>query len=223
MQHAKRTTTRTHTRLLAACLLGLAPGTAAATPVIAELFYDAVGSDDGSTFVEIYGEPGTVLDGLTVEGVNGAGGGIGPIVSLFGVIAEDGVFVLADRLSDGSSFVSDFDQLANFDFQNGPDSVQLVDGEVVIDALGYGSFDPGDVFAGEGAPAPDVPAGSSLARVFADVDTGDNALDFAALDLPTPGAVALLPEPGSGTLLAFAVAALALLHRGRPTKSLTVD
>ena len=134
MQHAKRTTTRTHTRLLAACLLGLAPGTAAATPVIAELFYDAVGSDDGSTFVEIYGEPGTVLDGLTVEGVNGAGGGIGPIVSLFGVIAEDGVFVLADRLSDGSTFVSDFDQLANFDFQNGPDSVQLVDGDVVIDA-----------------------------------------------------------------------------------------
>ncbi len=100
MQHAKRTTTRTGTCLLAACLLGLAPGTAAATPVISELFYDAVGSDDGSTFVEIYGEPGTVLDGLTVEGVNGAGGGIGPVVSLFGVIAEDGVFVLADRLPD---------------------------------------------------------------------------------------------------------------------------
>ncbi len=93
--------------------------------------------------------------------------------------------------------------------------MQLVADGVVLDAVGYGDFAPENVFAGEGTPAPDVPAGSSLARIFANVDTGDNALDFAVLGLPTPGAVALLPEPGSATLLAFAVVALALLHRRR--------
>ena len=41
-----------------------------------KIFYDAVGSDDGHSFVELSGEPGTPLDGLTVEGINGAGGGV---------------------------------------------------------------------------------------------------------------------------------------------------
>ena len=60
------------------------------------------------------------------------------------------------------------------------------------------------VFAGEGAPAPDAPAGSSVARVFADVDTNDNAADFAVLTAPTPGTApieAALPEPSVALLL----------------------
>ncbi len=178
-------------------LLLLAGSPAAALPLLSEVLYDASGSDDGRGFVELFGTPGTVLDGLWLEGVNGAGGAIGPVVALSGVIPADGLFVVADT-SGGVTEVAGADQLANFDFQNGPDSIVLRDADGVLDALGYGAFGGGTVFAGEGAPAPDAPAGSSLARPFADLDTDDNQADFAVLATPTPGeaSVWLVPEPG---------------------------
>ena len=98
----------------------------------------------------------------------------------------------------------------NFDLQNGPDSLVLraPDGRV-IDALAYGVFGPLEVPAGEGRPAPDPPAGQSLARRFANLDSDDNARDFVALTDPTPGFGPLqLPEPSSGILLAGAFLAL---------------
>ena len=92
-------------------------------PSISEVFYDAVGSDNGHSFVELYGAPGTSLAGFVLEGVNGAGGGIGPSLDLSGAIGIDGLFVVADGLGDGTTLVSDADAIANFDFQNGPDSI----------------------------------------------------------------------------------------------------
>jgi hypothetical protein len=201
-----------------AALLLLAPGLASATPLISELFYDATGSDDGQVFVELSGTPGTLLDGMTLEGVNGSGGGVGPVITLSGSIASDGLFVIADRTSSGSSMVGGADQLANFDFQNGPDSVVLrTSGGVAVDALGYGSFGAGDVFAGEGSSAPDAPAGSSLSRFFADIDTDDNGLDFEVLSMPTPGdaVFANVPEPASGTLVMAGLGVLAAMRRQR--------
>jgi len=186
-----------------------------ATPLISELFYDAVGSDDGQSFVEISGVPGTVLDGFVLEGVNGSNGDVGPSIALSGVIGDDGLFVVADATSAGESAVAGADLLANFDFQNGPDSVVLRHGGAVVDALGYGVFAAGEIFAGEGSPAEDAPAGSSLARRFADLDRDDNALDFVVLATPTPGAADFLtvPEPGSGLLAGSGLAVLAGLRR----------
>jgi hypothetical protein len=67
---------------------------------------------------------------------------------------------------------------------------------------------------GEGMPAPDPPAGFSLARRFADVDSGDNAADFIPLEVPTPGAgPVLVPEPSSALLLAAALTGIGLLRR----------
>ncbi len=177
-------------------------GGASAAPVISEVYYDAVGSDNGYSFTEIYGMAGTVLDGLTLEGVNGSNGAVGPVISLSGSIPVDGVFVVADVDAEGETSVLNADQLVNFDFQNGPDSIVLMDGGLAIDAVGYGVFAVGDVFAGEGMPAEDAPAGSSLARHFANLDRDDNALDFAVLATPTPGSVQLqpVPEPGTGLL-----------------------
>jgi hypothetical protein len=189
--------------LLLAIAGGFAPPTARALPLISEVFYDAVGSDDGRSFVELYGAPGTLLDGLRLEGVNGSGGGIGPVVALSGAIPADGFFVVADDLAGGPTLVANADLVLNFDFQNGPDSIVLRSGAGVLDAVGYGVFAPGEIFAGEGSPAPDAPADASLARVLADVDTNDNARDFAVLATPTPGAGDLAPVPEPATALLF--------------------
>ena len=99
---------------------------------------------------------------------------------------------------------------------NGPDSIVLRDPDGgIVDAVGYGTFDPLEVFAGEGASAPDVAAGSSLARVFADLDSDDNATDFQVSASPTPGSGPLssIPEHASAGLLALGLAGLAF--RGR--------
>jgi hypothetical protein len=192
----------------------LASPAAADMILISELYYDAVGSDNGFSFVELSGVAGTSLDGLTLEGVNGSNGAIGPVVSLSGVFPADGLFVVADDDGGGTS-VSGADLLVNFDFQNGPDSVQLMDADIVLDAVGYGVFSGSEIFAGEGSPAPDGPAGSSLARLFADQDTDDNLADFEVLSVPTPGSADFLPvpEPHSGLLTASGLLMLRTMAR----------
>jgi hypothetical protein len=195
--------------------LGAAPALAASVN-LSEVLYDAASTDDGRLFVELWGPAGTSLEGWRLEGVNGADGVAGPIIALSGAIPGDGFFVVADATSAGTTEIPDADLLANFDFQNGPDSVVLrgAQGEVV-DALGYGVFAPGEFFAGEGSPAPDPAAGFSLARVFANVDTNDNLTDFVALDVPTPGTASLaqVPEPGTAPLVAVGLTCTAFLRR----------
>ena len=191
---------------------------ASALPLISEVFYDALGGDDAQSFVELYGEPGSSVDGLTLEGVNGSGGAITHSIALSGTIPADGFFVLADVDGSGATLVPDPDAVANVDFQNGPDSVVLRDSFGIVDAVGYGVFDAGDVCAGEGTPAPDGPAGSSLARVFANLDSDDNGLDFILLDAPTPGTAPLLvPEPGTGALVVSALLTVVATGRRSPS------
>ena len=190
------------------------PLPAAAMPIVSEVFYDAVGSDDGQSFVELYGCAGASLDGLVLEVVNGSNGQVVAQIVLSGAIGPEGLFVVADIDVDGATSVPGADLLQNFDIQNGPDSLVLRDAAGVLDAVGFGSFGPGDVFAGEGAAAPDPPSGSSIARRFANVDTGDNAADFIALDVPTPGSAPLaVPEAGSALLCAAGLLGLAASGR----------
>ncbi len=182
---------------------------AAAAPIqISELLFDAVGTDDGAVFLELYGPAGTVLDGYVVEGVNGANGDATPVLTLGGTIGPSGFFVVSDGLPDGTTLIPNTDLILSFDFQNGPDSVRVRAPDTsVLDALGYGVFGATDLFAGEGNAAPRGIAGQSLARRFANLDTGDNAADFVLLDLPTPGNGPLaLPEPGATPLLALGLA-----------------
>ena len=188
------------------------PMNAFALPLISEVLYDDQGSDDASVFVEISAEAGLDLDGFFLQEVNGNGGGLGPVIALRGLVPADGLFVVADATGSGfSKWEEEADLLLNFDFQNGPDSIRLMEGTVVRDALGYGTFDVDKVFAGEGTPAVDPPAGWSVARRWADRDTQDNGADFLALEEPSPGVAPWhsVPEPGSGLLAGFALGALA--------------
>ena len=178
-------------------------------PLLSEVFYDASGSDDGQGFVEIAAAPGTVLDGLVVEAINGSDGAATHNIVLQGTVGASGLFVLADATSAGTTSVTGADQLANFDFQNGPDSVTLLNGAAVLDAVGYGTFGPGTFFAGEGTPAVDAAAGESIQRRFADVDTQDNAADWIT-GAPSPGFAARVPEPGGALLLGTGLVGLAL-------------
>jgi len=202
--------------LATAGLLLLPHARAAALPLISEVYYDAVGTDDGLSFIELYGAPGTDLGGYLLEGINGSNGDVVPSLVLAGTIPSDGFFVVADGLSDGSTLVSQADLILNFDLQNGPDSVQLLSPTgAIVDAVGYGVFAVGEIFAGEGTPTVDPAAGTAIARMFADIDTDQNAYDFgAAAPSPGVGALASVPEPGTGLLLAGGLAGLA--RGGRP-------
>jgi hypothetical protein len=190
---------------------------AAALPLISEVYYDSVGTDDGLSFIELYGAPGTDLGGYLLEGINGSNGDVVPSLVLAGTIPADGFFVVADGLSDGSTLVSQADLILNFDLQNGPDSVQLLSPNgAVVDAVGYGVFAAGEIFAGEGTPTVDPAAGTAIARGFADVDTDENAHDFgAAAPSPGVGPLAAVPEPGTGLLLAGGLGGLARGGRSR--------
>ena len=189
----------------------LAPATA--QTIISEVFYDAVGPDSGLVFVELSGAPGTLLDGLFLDGINGADGSVYQTVAPTGVIGSDGVFVVGDDSGNGTTLVSDFDQVADVDFQNGPDSIVLRDSIGVLDALGYGDFSTA-IFAGEGNAAIDVDSGWSLARSTL-LDSDDNAADFLALSVPTPGTVPVsaVPVPPALALFLSGIAGLVGVSR----------
>ena len=211
----ERTPIRLPARALVLAAAMLTPAVHAAT-VISEALYDAVGTDNGNVFVELYGTPGTVLDGLSLEGVNGTDGSVYLTLALSGVIPGDGIFVVADDAGDGGSLVGGADLVLEMDFQNGPDSIVLRDGIDILDALGYGDFTTG-VFAGEGSAAPDAPAGSSLARLDPLADSNDNLSDFTVLDNPTPGSVSVssVPLPPAIALFLSGMTALCTMTRRR--------
>ena len=186
-----------------------------ASPVISEVLYDAVGADNGYSFVELYGTPGSSLSGLSLQGINGATGLDYVTLNLIGTFNANGVFVVADDSGDGTTHVANADQILNFDFQNGPDSVLLKSGATTLDALGYGVFGAGDFFAGEGTAAPGTAPGESLARLYVTVDSDNNAADFVVLGTPTPGEVMATPLPGSLGLMLSGVLGTMMFGRRR--------
>lgn len=172
-------------------VFALYPGTTNALPIIQEVFYDQSGLDGNAIFTELVGSPGMDLTGFSLVGINGADANAYNTVDLTGaVIPSDGVLVITTGAAVGATLAAR-DFIADVDWQNGADAIQLRDsGQVVIDALQYG--DAGANNAGEGAPALDVSAGQSLSRDVFATDTNDNLMDFTVLTAPTPGFVSFV-------------------------------
>ena len=185
------------TAVAAMAVLSVPP--AAAQVRIQEVLYDAAGTDATGVFTELSGPPDTALEGWSLVGVNGGTGTSYRTVDLSGAaIPADGILVIATDQAE-AALAAVRDLVGSVDWQNGPDAVQLLDGDDrVVDALQYG--DAGAFNAGEGTPAPTTPAGQSLSRDADATDTGDNAADFSVLEVPTPGTgpPAGTPVPGSG-------------------------
>lgn len=153
-------------------------------PYIDEVLYDAVGDDTGHEFVELFNPFATPqsLAGLRLEAGDGSGAGRWSLRWTGGAgdtLRAGGRFVIG-----GAAIGIVPNALATLDLQNGPDAVRLVWPDGAIEVVGYGALEFGEYFCG--APAPDVAAGESLARLPDDADLGSNALDFRAAP-PTPG------------------------------------
>jgi len=205
--------------LFAGLLCLLVANLASASMMISEIFYDAEGSDDGKVFVELYGDPGMSLDGWLIEATNGSNGAVVFAVALLGTLPDDGFLVIADANAEGTTEVPNADvTFDNVDHQNGPENLLLKRQGAIVDALGFGVFGVDDIFQGEGYPAPDAPAGSSVARIFSNLDCDDNSIDFGILELPTPGTGPLseVPEPDSALLSLLGLVALGAWARFQP-------
>jgi hypothetical protein len=154
-------------------------------PILAEVFYDAIGDDAGHEFVELFNPSGRAapLAGLVLEAGDGAGAGRWTARWTGGA---------GDTLPPGSRFVVGGaavvpvpDAIASLDLQNGPDAVRLRWPDGAVEVVGYGALAFAEYACG--APAVDAPSGQSLARVPDASDQGSNALDFRAAP-PSPGA-----------------------------------
>ncbi|MFH1810296.1 MAG: right-handed parallel beta-helix repeat-containing protein [Pseudomonadota bacterium] len=173
------------------CVLGVTP----ATILINEVLYDATGTDNAAgtlVFVELWGPASQSLDGYELVGVNGNGGVDYNRIALTGeVTGTDGYFVIAHPQA-AASLLALADITKNeVDYQNGPDAIQLRWRGRLVDAVGYGVFGSGDVFAGEGTAAQAAPpsgAGKSLTRSASHADTDVNSADFSVALAPSPRA-----------------------------------
>ena len=166
------------------CVDGACVGAPAGGIIINELYYDEVGGDGPGVFIELWGPPGAPLAGVQLEAINGANGQTYATIPLEGVIGEDGYYLVAapEASPELAPLVDLFDDAA--DLQNGPDNLQLVDADGVLDAVAYGNV--GANFFGETAGTADVPPGTALTRI-AHGDTDDNSVDFVPRD-PSPRA-----------------------------------
>gem|GEM_PF-991042 len=161
---------------------------------INEIFYDANGVDtNGDVFIELVGEAGGYIKGYHIALINGDDGKTYDTIPIDGdyYIGDDNLFVIADLDSAGMSKVKCADIFSNFDPQNGPDAVQLIDPKgTLVDAVAYGNISTRVADNGLpmlfGNPAPDAPAAMSISRKYGVDRVGDNSKDFVINKSPSP-------------------------------------
>ncbi len=172
--------------------------------VINEIDVDQAGTDNAE-FIELFGTPGTVLDGNVLVFFNGNNATEASYFSLdiTGVIPNTGFFVIGNPGVSNVNLV--IDPGASGAIQNGADAIAIYSGSAaswpsgtspvttnLIDAVVYGTDDTEDtglmgIFAPGQTQTNESPSATmSISRV----PDGGNPLDFASYlsQLPTPGA-----------------------------------
>jgi hypothetical protein len=155
----------------------------AAGVVINEVYYDHPGRDDGWEFIEIYNPDAFphALSGWILEALDGTTGN----VKVVWAASADAIIGPGDFLCiAGIERVPSPGFLLKGTLGNGPDAVRLVSPSGIIDLVGYGPCASSDLY--ETVPAPDVSAGTSLARKPDGFDSDRNDADFVPAP-PTPG------------------------------------
>jgi len=187
----------------------------AAPVVLNELLVSHTGTDD-TEFVELFGTPGTSLDGLSLISVEGEGSGAGTIDERidFGPddrLGDNGFYLVGNATGLARNYGVTPDRDLDPNFENGDATYALVEtaslaggvgtavtgSEVVLDGVGLTEDDGGTFVFGVPVVGPDgpfLPAGAR--RVTDGVDT-DTAADWALADFslgdantPTAGTVA---------------------------------
>ena len=167
-----------------AAALSLAACAPPAHPLVAEVYYDAIGDDTGWEFVELY-NPASVpfaLAGLRLEA--GDGSTAGRWTLRWTGATSDTVRAASRFVIGGARVVPVPDAVVTLELQNGPDALRLVWLDGSSEVVGWGAHEFAEYACS--TPAPDVASGQSLARVPDDADRGSNALDFRAAE-PSPG------------------------------------
>jgi len=188
---------------------GLFQAQAIAAPVIQEVLYNPIGTDEvngaegGYYFTELFSHQAVDLTGWSLVGWD----------AVLGVIRGSNVYyfeagtVINGIMVIGGIRVPEADYVdAAVDWYNIHTAVQLRDSSnIIIDAVQYGT---GPFSGGEGTPTNEVTPGWSLSRDEFGTDTNDNNNDFTALSTPTPGMGPVAPEPVSSTLFIAGAATL---------------
>lgn len=141
-------------------------------------------------FVELAGQPGQSLSGISLVDVRLSDGQPNLTIQLNGMIGADGLFVIASPEAPADIKLQ-ADQLdsAITQLSTGPTAaLRLEAQQQALDALAMGDFAPGATTYGEGAPAKLPGLSESISRDKALTDTDDNAADFRVRRTPTPGA-----------------------------------
>jgi hypothetical protein len=170
--------------VLARALCALVSCASPARPIVTEVYYDAPGDDTGWEFVELWNpsDHDVALAGLVLEAGDGAGAGRWTV--RWTGAARDTIRARARFVVGGAHLAPPPDATVTLELQNGPDGLRLTWPDGGREVVGWGALAWPEYFCG--APAADVPAGQSLARVPDGADLGSNALDFRAAD-PSPG------------------------------------
>jgi len=162
--------------IVTAALVAMALPAHCQTVVINEVVFDDASTDDRN-YIEIFGPGGTSLAGFRLDCMNGPENGceIYRSIDLSAyTIPVDGYLVLAQ-----SADVPNADDVhaTNFNFQNGPDGLLLIEGDTVVDGFCYGAM---TCQGCEGAPVSQSTGSDteSWGRNPDGHDTNDNAADF---------------------------------------------
>ncbi|MBN1383686.1 MAG: lamin tail domain-containing protein [Elusimicrobia bacterium] len=173
--------------------------------VINEFVYDAVGSDTGLEWIELYNNGTSDVD-LTDWTIEKAGDTFSLIKTIpSGTIPAGGYFLIEETeaaTSAAGNYISGTMALQNGGTESDGIRIKNASG-IVQDTVLYDSPNTNNLQGDDANPGaelcPDVLSGHSLSRTTAGVDN-NLAADFEDLAVPTPQASELIPVVSSGTI-----------------------